>query len=138
MKTIAFKFLLTFVLCSLLGTSSCLETLKVTSDIMSQHSKGLPIEQTKFNSAKPIFKFQYSNDSKDSFSIYVYKEMYNIDIKDWRIENSSFNICAAIYKNDSLYYWGLVDNFKKDPNPTVQKIGEEICDTLIINYWETL
>ena len=75
-------------------------------------------------------------DKKDSITVYVYRDIkwerptvlfkgefgYNV---------IGYELCAVAFRNNRVFYWGSIDDFKKNDIPLIQSIGEQISKRFI-------
>ena len=125
-KTIRYLFIL-FI--GLFALSSCGTPIFITTSEMCIYKPGVKYEGTEFCKVEPAFILNLDSLGPNKFEIFVYKKL--------EVSGGSFlkfDFCAFAFKNDLLYYWGYVDDFKKEDDSIIQKIGELISLKLIEKY----
>ena len=100
----------------------------VTTTTFNKVNRGQLYAETLFNDLKEKYYMRFTNLDKYTYDVFVYQKW---DIVKDHDGASYYDFCVTVYKNDSLYYWGLLDDLKKEDNAQIQKIGEMVSDTLI-------
>ncbi len=118
-----FKYLLIIVPLTVLG--SCSFNQGITSQMISRPVKGLPIDDIPMMGFRnPVYVFEYS-DIKEGSKIVVKIFMKNF-------VNASYHYFAMAFVDGKLFYWGYPDEFNKNEDPLISKIGDRFCQDLII------
>ena len=84
------------------------------------------------NSKEHIDKIQLM-DNNDSITVYVYRDIKwerpTVLLKgEFGYNVIGYELCAAAFRNNRVFYWGSVDDFKKNDVPLIQSIGEQISE----------
>lgn len=133
-KYLTWRWVLLPLLCSTF-LFSCNPGGNMTIGELNKIQYGEKYSNSILNSKKHIDRFQLM-DNNDSITVYVYR-----DIK-WERgpvllkgeiggDVVGYELCATAFKNNRVFYWGSVDDFKKNEIPLIQSIGEQISERFI-------
>ena len=110
--------------------NSCGNSVYMTTTDLNYNVPGVEYNLTEFSKRDPILTFELNGNEKYVIKVYVYKkleESYDF----YFFTKNLYDYCAAVFINDMLYYWGYVDDFKKEDESLIQMIGEMISEKLI-------
>lgn len=130
------RWVLLPLLCSIFF-SSCIHHTNYDMSIrdLNEIQYGEEYNTCNLNSKDHIDKIQLM-DNNDSISVYVYRDIKQKRPTDLLKGEFGYNVifyelCAAAFRNNRVFYWGSVDDFKKNEIPLIQSIGEQISERFI-------
>ena len=121
---------------------SCSTSPYVTTTDLCKNLPKMQYQSTVFNDRVYAFSLDFNN-LDDSMKVYVFKKIEKLDqggsfflfdiIANLinPMQGTKYDFCAASFKNGYLYYWGYIDDYKKEADPRLQMIGEKLCEKLI-------
>ncbi len=120
---------------------SCTTSPYITTSDMCKNLPNMQYSSTIFSDRVFSFTMDFKN-LDDSVTVYIYKKVEKLDksiginfaILFNPMAGTKYDYCAAAFKNSYLYYWGYVDDFKKESDPFIQLMGEKISEKLINDY----
>lgn len=124
-------YLSLFALLFICSCSSSIPTDVFINDF-NIDSLGTIYSETIYKFKEPIAVFEMKNQN-DSMKILVYRRIYSIAVGAISGVGSfySYDFSAAAFKNDKLFYWGFLDDFKKEDDPLIQLLGEKVSEIII-------
>lgn len=86
---------------------------------------GTDYSRSVYRLKEPVTVLDMMNQN-DSFKVYVYNKIELV------MQGAfTYNFCAVAFKNNKLFYWGDLDDFKKEQDPLIQMLGEKATDKIM-------
>jgi len=135
-RKFSFKFLMLIPsIAILLSSCSSAIPLDVFDYELNANKAGTDYSETIFKSKNPVAVLDILNNN-EVLKVYIYKLMTYITVgqgvgKEGAARQFSFDFCAVVFENDKLFYWGSIDDFKKEQDSTIQLIGKKVKEEIL-------
>ncbi len=126
-KYLKWRLLLLPLLCSIF-LISC-QNADITFNDLNSLKYGEEYSNSILKSKTHIYNLQLE-EKNDIIAVYVYRHIVgenSIDILDREI---GYEICAAAFRNNKLFFWGTIDDFKRNDIRLIRNIGELVSDKI--------
>jgi hypothetical protein len=130
MKNNSFFLLPFFLLLAVLY--SCADTRYISTNEMNRLRQDSTFESSLLNDKELEFSVEYKDLGNDVYKVYVFKKLEMTIPSGFIIsfDNEIYDFFVATYKNRNLFYWGYLDDFKKNDAKILQTIGERVAEKL--------
>ena len=93
---------------------------------------GTDYSNTIFYRKEPVTTYEMMNQN-DSMKVFVYKRVIEerVGANFGLSSQIDYDLCAVAFKNNKLFYWGYLDDFKKESDPLIQLLGEKASEKLL-------